>query len=77
MWIPERISKNSGQAAAFTAETAFSDGKSVRLSGSQSTAVQFLPYGVESVPPKGERACALESGRTLCVIGYEGGAQLS
>ena len=71
MWISETIAENGNRAEAFTAETAISVGSSVRLSGSQSGCVQFLPYGIESVPPKGEKAVVVKAGRTLCALGFQ------
>ncbi len=76
MWISESIAENAQTSDAFTAETAFSDGKTVRLSGMQSSCVSFLPYGIESVPPKGETTAVIKAGRTLCSIGCKSGGDL-
>ncbi len=73
MWIPKAISENSGIEQPFTAQVVFADGESVNLAGAQGSgkAIQFLPYGIESVPPNGSRAVAVPTGRTLCVCGTQ------
>lgn len=76
MWIPETIAGSGSPTEAFTAEVAFSDGASVRFSGAQTGGEQFLPYGIESVPPKGELAAVVQAGRTLCSLGTQCGGRL-
>ncbi len=70
MWLSKKITENSGDSP-FTAFVSFSDGSSVGLgssSGSGSAAL-FLPYGIECVPPRGEQAVVVPSGRTRCAVG--------
>ena len=73
MWIPEKISENNERQAAFTAVVVHADAYEVELSGTQGSGsgVQFLPYGIESVPPGGAAVVAVPSGRRLCVCGVQ------
>ena len=70
MWISEAISGKGG-SAPFTAAVSHSSSGKVTVGSSEGSGVaeQFLPYGIESVPPKGARAVVVPAGRTLCLCG--------
>ncbi len=72
MWIPKAISE-AGSETPFAAAVIFSDGKTLTLGGDHigMSAEAFLPYGVESVPPEGEKTAVVPAGRTLCCVGVE------
>ena len=72
MWLSKKITEGAGDAP-FTADISFSDGSAVRLgdSAGSGSAIVFLPYGIESVPPKGEQTIIVPAGRTRCTVGVK------
>ena len=77
MWIPKAITENDKTENAFTANVAHGSAGNVRLAEGQIGGELFLPYGLESVPPKGARAAAVQAGRTVCVLGTRSEEKLS
>ena len=75
MWVSRAITENTENAPAFTAVVTGAGGKRISLGGSEGsgTGEPFYPYGISSVPPKGVRAAAVQSGRTVCVLGCNDG----
>ncbi len=76
MWISRAITENGESAPAFTAEVTGAEGNKVSLGGAEGsgTGEAFYPYGIMSVPPKGVKAAAVQSGRSVCVLGCTDGA---
>ena len=78
MWLTDAIANNSQNGAPFTAVVASGGGAAVQLGGETGAQAElFLPYGMESIPPKGERTAVIPSGSTLCAVGVRCGSRLS
>ncbi len=67
-------SSDKKSESVLTAIVAYSDGVGVQLYDTKggTAAVQYLPYGVQSVPPEGVKAAAAEINGRIYMLGVEG-----
>ena len=71
MWIPKTITDDESSLGAFAAKVVSSEGDKVIVSGLErmdSIEISY-PYGIYSVPPKGQRVIMLPVGNTAVMCG--------
>lgn len=79
MWVPKAITDGENYSGAFAANVVSSEGNKVIVSGLErlNSIDMCYPYGIYSVPPKGEKVVMLPVGSSAVMCGVCSNGQIS